>query len=256
MSDFESFLGLDENEGGASPEAIEHMREQMKKASAAIQASKKKEAKQKKKEGKLADLLVKLIKGGTKQDVLNLIIQLLQENVPAAFILALLVLSNEEIKKEAKKELKLEHYDDPEKKLLKGEKIDLSKEEKKIFRKKESELEDLEGSKTLPPSMLKDINEWGEMILAAGLSIPHKTLGTVLDKEKKIKAPVVQLTAFSLRDYFEIHGIEKPYNDLWEFSAAMLRSIMTKLNRAAKDIPEEKLPELNIEQLKEGKKKD
>lgn len=244
MSDFESFLGMEDGEGGASPEAIERLRKQMKKASAAIKQIQKDEKKQKKKEDRLAKLLIKLIKGGTKQDILALIIQLLAENIPAAFILAILILGREDIKKEAMADLKLNKYDDPEKKMLKGEDVELTKEEKKVFKKKAEELHNLKEDEELSPSLMKDINEWAAMMLAAGLSIPHKVTTTVLDNEKKIKAPVVQLTAFTLRDYFEQHGVEQKYEDLWDFSAAILRSIMTKLNRVAKELPQEKIPEL------------
>ncbi len=252
MSDFESFGGMEDSEGGGvSAEAIERLREQMKKASGAIKAIKREEGKRKKKEDKLAALLVKLINGGTSSATLQLIVQLLQENIPAAMILAILTLSHEEIKKAAGKDLKLENYDDPEKKLLEGGKVDLTREEKKIFKKKNKELEDLDDEEALSPAMRKDINEWGESMLAAGLSAPHKTLGTVLDHEKKIKAPVVQLATFTLRDYMEMHGAKHDYEEMWEFSAAVLRAVMTKLNRAAKQIPKEIVPELGEGELRQ-----
>jgi len=234
----------DSEGGGVSAEAIERLREQMKKASGAIKAIKREEGKQKKKESKLAELLVKLIQGGAKQDILALIIQLLAENIPASFILAILILTNEEIKKEAANELKLDKYDDPEKKMLRGEDVELTREEKKIFKKKAEEMQDLKEDEELPEKLMEAINEWAEMMLAAGLSTPHKVTATVLDEEKKIKAPVVQLTTFILRDYFEEHGIDHKYEDLWEFCAAILRSIMTKLNRVSRQLPKEKLPEL------------
>lgn len=249
MSDFESFVGMEEGEGGGvSAEAVEHLREQMKKASSAIKAIQREEKKRKKKEDNLAELLIKLIKGGgASQGTLTLIVQLLAENIPAAFILALLIIGRDDIKEEAGEDLKLKNYDDPEKKMIAGEKIDLTSEERKIFKKKEKELEDLDDEEVLSPSMRKEIAIWGEAMLAAGFSAPHKTLATVLDENKNIKAPVVQLATFSLRDYFEHHGVEHDYDEMWEFSAAVLRAVMTKLNRAAKEIPaEEKLPELKI----------
>ncbi len=246
MSDFESFLGNEASEGGASAEAVERLREQMRKASGAIKAIQREEGKQKKKEDKLANLLVKLIKGGASTGALTLIVQLLRENIPASFILALLILSHEDIKKEAGNELKLIGYEDPEKKFADGEKVDLTKEERKIFKKREKEMEDLDDEEVLSPQMRDDINEWGEAMLAAGLSIPHKTTGTVLDEEKKIKAPVVQLATFTLREYLESRGIKYEFDDMWEFSAALLKSVMIKLNRVAKDTPKEKLPEIDL----------
>jgi len=248
MSDFESFAGMEEGEGGgAGTEAVEHLREQMKKASAAIKAIQREEKKRKKKDDNLAALLVKLIQGGgTSQGTLALIVQLLAENIPAPFILAILVLGHEDIREEAGNDLKLKNYDDPEKKMIAGEKIDLTKEEKRIFKKKAKELKDLDDDEILSPSMRKDIAAWGEAMLAAGFSAPHKTLATVLNENKNIKAPVVQLATFNLRDYFEHHGVEHEYDELWEFAAAVLRTVMTKLNRAAKTIPVEKLPELKL----------
>ncbi|EKD63845.1 MAG: hypothetical protein ACD_51C00181G0003 [uncultured bacterium] len=245
MSDFES-LGAESSEGGAaSAEAVEKLREQMKKASAAIKAIQREEGKQKKKEDKLAALLVKLIKsaGGATSGVLALIVQLLNENIPAGFILAILILGKEDLKKEAGEDLMLKSdYDDPEQKMLEGKKGDLTKEERKIFKKKEQEMEDLEDTEVLSPKIREELNEWGEMILAAGLSSPHKTIGTVLDEERKIKAPAVQLATFSLRDYFTTHGLEYDYDDMWEFSAAVLRSVMVKIDKAAKHVKKEVLP--------------
>ncbi|MFA6528563.1 MAG: hypothetical protein WCT46_03405 [Candidatus Gracilibacteria bacterium] len=247
MSDLE-LAGSESSEGGASAEAVEKLREQMRKASAAIKAIQKEEGKQKKKEDKLANLLVKLIQsgGGATSGVLALIVQLLAENIPAGFILAILILSREDIKKEAGEDLMLKNYEDPEQKMIEGEKVDLTKDERKIFKKREKEMEDLEEEEILSPKIRDELNEWGEMILAAGLMNPHKTLGTVLDSEKKIKAPVVQLAAFTLRDYFTMHGLEHDYDDMWDFTAAVLRSVMVKINKASKDVKKEVLPELKI----------
>ncbi|QQR55046.1 hypothetical protein IPG41_00500 [Candidatus Peregrinibacteria bacterium] len=96
----ESFFGLD-TQGTApgsaeSREAFQEMMRESAKAAAAIGAH---QAAQKKQEDKLAKVLMKMLKDPKKADIVFLVIKLLQENVPGAFVLAMLLISDSELEK-------------------------------------------------------------------------------------------------------------------------------------------------------------
>ena len=97
----ESFFGLEEGESQGSAEASEIFREQMRKNAKAIKGMTAHQQKQKKKEDKLAQILVKFIQDQSKADVVFLVIKLLQKNVPGAFILAILSIANAELEAES-----------------------------------------------------------------------------------------------------------------------------------------------------------
>lgn len=95
----ESFIGLDQGEG--MPEAaFEAFKEKMKAAAAQIAAIRKEEGKQKKKEEELLKILLKFVKNSSKKELVLLISRVLEQNLPANFILAVILLGNEEILKE------------------------------------------------------------------------------------------------------------------------------------------------------------
>lgn len=206
----ESFFGLEEGESQGSAEAAEKFREQMRKNARAIKAMTSNQKKQKQKENKLAKLLVKFIKDQSKGDVVFLIIKLLQEDVPGAFILAVLSLADVELEKELSQFVKQEKSEG-------SALIQFSSEDK------------------LPNQVRIDLNAWGESILAAGLMLPGKTLDSVLTPNQKLKSIVLDLLKYSLEEYFERHGLEFSEDRINQFALLSVQSVLIKLRDANRE---------------------
>lgn len=95
----EDFIGIDKGDAMDS-QAFEKLQERMREASAQIQAIKKEERKQKKKEAELIKILLRFIKTSHKKDLVLLISRVLEKNIPANFVLAIVLLGNEDIQRE------------------------------------------------------------------------------------------------------------------------------------------------------------
>ncbi|MFA4890740.1 MAG: hypothetical protein WC604_00045 [Candidatus Gracilibacteria bacterium] len=95
----EDFAGFNQNEG-MDAASFEKFKEKMKRAAAQIKALQKEEKKRKKKEDELVKILLKFIKTSHKKDLVLVVSRALEQNLPANFILAIILLGNEEIQKE------------------------------------------------------------------------------------------------------------------------------------------------------------
>ncbi len=108
---FES-LGIESGAGAnMSPEEMEKLSEQLKENTAKAKAIKGDEKKHRDKDDTLIDILMKFIKSSTKTGISALLVRLLNENVPVAFLLAILLLGNTEMQRETGIHLVL--YNDP-----------------------------------------------------------------------------------------------------------------------------------------------
>lgn len=207
----ESFFGLD-TQGGApgsaeSREAFQEMMRESAKAAAAIGAH---QAVQKKQEDKLAKILIRLMKDPKKADIVFLVIKLLQENVPGAFILAMLTIVDPELEQELMKE------------------FDSGKAE-------DSALATFAGEAFIPDSIKKLINAWGDSILKAGLLMPGKTLQGVLTPDQKLKSLILDLLQFSLEEYFHRHGLEFSEDKIREVALLSIQTVLVKLRAATQE---------------------
>ena len=97
MADAESFFGREERGDSMDPAAFERFKERMAAASAQLKSLAAQQQKQKKKEDELVKILLKFIQTGQKRDIMLLILRLLEQNIPAAFIVSLLLISESEI---------------------------------------------------------------------------------------------------------------------------------------------------------------
>lgn len=95
----EEFQGFEQGDK-MDAASFEKFKERMKAAAAQIQAIKKEEKKRKKKEDELVKILLKFIQHSQKRDLVLLISRSLEKNIPANFILAIVLLGNEDIQKE------------------------------------------------------------------------------------------------------------------------------------------------------------
>ncbi|MBD3360793.1 hypothetical protein GF366_03260 [Candidatus Peregrinibacteria bacterium] len=217
----ESFIGREGDEG-MSEAAFEAFKEKMKKAAAQIAAIKKEEGKQKKKEEELLKILLKFVKNSQKKELVLLISRVLEQNIPANFVLAIILLGNEDIQREVGKFLMLESPEEkPEAKA--GEK-DL------IFFKQEDE--------SLPLKVRIEIDEWIKSLFFQAEENPQKIIKNAYKteiieepeyKEKKIlKTPLIQLTTFVIRDFLEQNKISEPYSKLKNFASFILKGILSK----------------------------
>ncbi|MEK7145876.1 MAG: hypothetical protein AAB802_01700 [Patescibacteria group bacterium] len=204
----ESFFGLEEGESQGSGEAAEKFREQMQQNAKAIKAMGQHQVKQKQKEDDLARILIAYLRDSSKGDIVFLIIRLLEQNVPGAFILAVLMISDPKLEEELKVSLK----------------------EKKAH---ETMMTSFAGVATLPENVKAELNAWGDEILKAGLLRPNKTLESVLTSENKLKSLVLDLIDFALDEYFTRVGLEFSDDTLTQFGLLSIQSVLVQLREVA-----------------------
>lgn len=218
----EDFSGFDAGEG-MSAASLEALREKMAAASAQIAAIKKEESKQKQKEDELLKILIKFVKTSHKQELVLLISRVLEQNIPANFVLAIILLGNEDIQQQVGKMLLLKAAETSEKSLV-------------FFREDE----------TMPLKLRIEIDNWIKNMLLHANESPQKLLKTVYDIEivelekeydfeepkfeekKSIKVILIQLIAFVLRDFLEQNKIEEDYQKLFDFAKFILTGILNK----------------------------
>lgn len=222
----ENFFGFDTGEG-MDESAFEAFKEKMKAAAAQIAAIKKEESKQKKKEEELLKILLKFVKSSQKHELVSLISRALEQNIPAHFILAIILLSNRELMGET------------------GSKFFLSgpaAEERAIVFFQEDE--------TLPLKIRIELDNWLKYLLLQAEDSPQKLLKTAYDtqfielpdpeedaegnvrkkyrEEKELKVILVQLSAYIMREFLESQKISEPYQKLADFCRFMLVGILDK----------------------------
>lgn len=235
MSDLEFFTP---GEGGESydPAAFERFKEQMKKNAAFIAAARKGEQKQKQKEDRLAAILLKFIQHNKKSSILMSASRLLQENIPASFVLAIIILGNEELKEEAAAELKQ----------LKAAEISAGAEQEQQDAPSESALEGAGyqaqaaefaltariADESLPLKLKAQIDEWAKGIFEAGSAVPFRVLETALSKEGNVKKVVIDCTAEVLLDFFAVNkGPHITYDAFFGFSELLMQGVMKRLQK-------------------------
>lgn len=213
MSDLESFLGMDSGGNQMSEDDFERFKEHMRAATAQLQALQKSEQKQKKGEEKLIKILLKFLKTSKKQDILLLVSRVLEQNVPANFVLALIILGNEDMQKDAGMDLKL---------LPSGKKFD----EVETIEAEQSLTLFGTDEKVLSMKAKIEIDNWIKNMYVQAEEKPYKVLSTVLDFEKNVKLIVVQLASFILRDFLEENSLPAQYERLKEFISLVLGKMM------------------------------
>lgn len=215
MGDFEFF---NPSEGGESydPKAFERFKEQVKKNAAFIAAARKGEQKQKQKEDRLAKILLKFIQTNQKSGILMLAAKLLQENIPASFILSIIILGNDEIRIELEKEAK----------------ADVPQLEPGIQEPQKTEFSLMArfSDSSLPLKMKAEIDAWGRNIFETGSAVPFRILETALTKEGTIKQIVIDCAANVLDDYLAQNELAHiSYDACFSFCELFMKSVMKRL---------------------------
>jgi hypothetical protein len=200
----ESFIGLDKGEG-MSEAAFEAFKEKMKAAAAQIAAIKKEEGKQKKKEKELVKILAKFVKTSQKKELVTLISRALEQNIPANFILAIILLGNEDIQKEVGEFLMLESGKDP-----------LKNKELIFFGEKDE---------SLPLKIKIELDNWIKNLMFQAEENPQK-----LSKTAQGNNTLIQLATFIIRDFLEQNNISEAHEKLNNFAKFIIKGILTKID--------------------------
>lgn len=204
MSDLEFFGGPDAGGESFDAAAFERFKERMKRAAAQLKALQKTEQKQRQTEDELIKILLKFIKTGKKKDQLILVTRLLEMNVPAGFIVSLLMISSPEIQAELKVSL-------------------LTPAGMETMRN----LPDTYiGGKILPLKVKIAIAKWINEITKRVGDNPHKIIKTVLDKDDMACLTAVQLGSFCLREFMEENGVRHEYEQIKDFVSFFLSDII------------------------------
>lgn len=216
----ESFAGFDSNEP-MSAAALEKLQERMRAAAAQMAAARKQEGKQKQKEDELLKILLAFIQNSHKTTLVLLISRCLEKNLPANFILAVILLGNPEIQASTGKFLLLaptaEQIANPE-----SEKHALT-----FFG---------QDDQALPLRQKIELDHWIKNLLDQAGENPEKLLRTAYDlaapDAKIITAPLIRLTHFILRDYLESHEHDEDEDKLERFAQFILTGILDKITDA------------------------
>lgn len=245
MSDLESFGALDGGEG-LDPAALERFNEQMRENAAHIAALQKAQAAQKQQEDKLVKILLKFIQTSQKKELVVLVTELLEQNVPAGFILSLIVLGNEDIQDEAGIKLAL-----PEEDITR---LEAALAAERAHEQAVNSHQDGASASTqiirfnsdistLPLKVRIAVDLWSKNILAAGMGTPNKVLDSVYlpgmrgesvapDGEIHIKDIVVKTAVFVVYEFMHSNRVEGKRSEIYDFCLLLLKGILQKIEES------------------------
>jgi hypothetical protein len=237
----DSFIGFDSADGGISPEQVREYQARMARNAKHMAAARKQEKKQKKKEDRLFLILLKFIRDNKRNDITLLVSRCLEQNIPAVFILAILMLDNEELQKEFG--IQFELLEGPE---SASEQDDLPDpppqlESPKNTTPSPNALVAFGENNTFPLEMRIALDLWTKNIWDAVSPIPERIFKTAVEfnedpkAEPEAKEVVIQLTAFILRDYFTDHGSEQLFDNIKSFADFFLKGLLKRLKEQMKD---------------------
>lgn len=230
----EDFIGLEQN-GAMDAAAFERFQERVKAAAAHIQAIRKEEKKRKKKEDELIKILLKFIKSSDKKDLVLLISRVLERNVPANFILAIILLGNEEIQREIGEYLMLGAAKQSEgQRNEPGAPTDQSVPE-------DRSLVFFQTDQTMPLKVRIEIDKWIRDLIFQASETPQKLLATAYETDQSqveeakliLNRPLVRLVAHIIFSFLKQNGLEEDIVKMKEFAEFLLNGI---LNRTKEDL--------------------
>lgn len=240
----DSFVGFDSADGGISPEQAREYQARMARNAKHMAAARKQEKKQKKKEDRLFMILLKFIRDNKRNDITLLVSRCLEQNIPAVFILAILMLDNEELQKEFGIQFEL----------LEGAESSSEQNDPSAPPPAPAQLESSENTTPLPNALVAfgdnhafplemriALDLWTKSIWDAVSPLPEKIFKTAVEfnenpkAEPESKEVVIQLTAFVLRDYFTDHGNEQVFENIKSFADFFMKGLLKRLKEQMKD---------------------
>lgn len=215
MSDFESFSGSDASlNAGSTPESFKEFQNRMQVASAQIKSLRAWEGKQRKKEVNLAELLSRFIKNHAsdpaQQDLIVYIAKLLELNLPAAFIISLVIINYPELQQESG--------------------LVLLKPENLATANYNDLMPDLfQSGQALPAWAKLALNSWFELVQSSALQARHKL-------NLLIPTAVRDLFVFSLNQYLSNNNFAMTSDFIENFCNFYFKNLSEQLKQEPKQI--------------------
>jgi hypothetical protein len=212
MSGIDSFSASESVNQGSSAESFRLFQERMKAASAQIQALRKGESKQKKKEDDLAKILTDFIKSSKDDQLIEYISKLLAINLPAIFVISLVFINFPELQE--KTGLKL---------------LEFSRAAQAGVVESQTLPDLYHQNRALPLEIKIALDSWIQEISAAVHSNPAKILDHALRLDQKVKPEIVDLATYSLTTYLFSKDLLVPADANYQFMQICLQGIFSDL---------------------------
>jgi hypothetical protein len=151
--------------------------------------------------------------------------KLLEENIPPSFILAIILLGNEEVQIELKREMQFDAMQLEVSETLEAGKTGPAEaaEFSRMTRFSDS---------TLPLKVKAEIDGWGKGILEAGSSVPFRVLETALTVDGHVKKIVIDCCANVLDDFLAQNGAKEiTYDACFSFCEFLIQGVMQELQK-------------------------
>jgi len=223
----EFFAGSESSEG-ISEAALEQLKEKMRAAAAQIAAIKKEEGKQRKKEDELLKILFAFLKDSKKIELIVYISRCLEQNIPAAFILSIILLGNQDIQQATGIYLLPKSVDSM---------LDQHGEDG-IPQQESRALVFFGENHSLPLKIRIEMDQWLKEMLFQAMETPHKILKssyTYINDVKEIKPQLIDLTTYVVQDFLQQNSRPEEWAATANFSNFTLRGV---LNRAQESLDE------------------
>jgi len=224
----ESFIGL-ETDQPMSESAFEAFKERMKAASAQIAAIKKEEKKHKKKEDELLKILLKFVKSSQNKDLVLLISRALEQDIPAGFVLSIILLNNKEVLSQVGDGFLLASPKNIQDEVRQSMNSDNTENEAKSLTFFNQE------DQSMPLKVKIQLDTWMKGLMYQASETPQKLIKNAYDiefkdedKKRTIKPALIQLVAYVIRDYLDDCKLSESFIKIKEFTNMILKGILTK----------------------------
>ena len=207
-----------EGQAGVSEEAAERAAEERRQSAQAAKKQRKEEKKAKKREDQLADIIRAYIQGARRDDKMALLLsRLLQRNTPPSILLAVMSLTNKDVLEV------LENYLEDEQDIIPDD------------RPPESGAEvESQALVQYGKELSLALSEWTKRIFLHASFHPMKSILS-LAHHHGVDNNMIQLTTFTIRNFFQDSGQDIPYDNIRDFSELFWRDALKRLHQLADD---------------------
>jgi len=214
MSGIESFSGSESVNQGGSAEAYERFKERMAAAAAQIKAAQAQEQKQKQTEDHLAKILSDFLKSGQSAQLISFISALLAKNIPAGFIISLILISN------------------PTLQVATGIQL-LSGQSDTSHTPFTQNLSLTPTNQILPLEMKLAIDRWVMEILKSAELSKEKLLPNVLNQQRELHPELTDLPAYSLMEFMNANSVEYSTEEVNNFCQFFIKNALRQVSSSS-----------------------